>query len=184
MINQDKRTPKGSPLSRQTRPIDLLHSRQNTVALPSPTLVHAAANSSAAGATPNEITSASESNSRPSAACLRRHRARRPSSASKTKKRLRFDLNSCRPRPAKAGKARSTHISTPRAGLLRSAWGSLASINTLASQCSGTWKTTRPFDRPPAANQLRRALSQIPEDSEMYVEPVVRTRRTILWRAN
>jgi hypothetical protein len=124
--------------------------------------------------------SASESNSRPSTACLRRHRARRPSSASKTKKRLRFDLNSCRPRPAKAGKARSTHISTPRAGLLRSAWGSLASINTLASQCSGTWKTTRPFYRPPAANQLRRSLSQIP----MYVEPVVRTRRTILCRAN
>ena len=44
-----------------------------------------AAKASAAGATPNEITSASESSSRPSAECCWRQRAMRPSSTSKTK---------------------------------------------------------------------------------------------------
>ena len=42
-----------------------------------------AANASAAGATPNEITSASESSSRPSAEWVWRQRATRPSSTSK-----------------------------------------------------------------------------------------------------
>ena len=57
---------------------------------PATTAVPAAAHArrrtpSAAGATPNEITSASESSSRPSAECLRRMRATRPSSTSKTR---------------------------------------------------------------------------------------------------
>ena len=42
-----------------------------------------AANPSTAGATPKEMMSASESNSRPSAECRRRQRATRPSSQSK-----------------------------------------------------------------------------------------------------